>query len=209
MSESISEKTYPIDNVFFHDLSALVPIEVCRRVSCDYDSKTQCYSFNAWEDEYLICPNESLITRIAKQNVHSPHEYFPVFIVHYLLHAKAIDVRGEWISEKDVPGGAAFFCGPHAIPGHFITDRFGNNIDAFKQRCRQLGGTSLEMGDAAYTFHITPRIPVAVLYWAGDDDFPPESKLLFDKSIADQLALDVIFAIAVDVCSRVGRFEAK
>ena len=51
-----------------------------------------------------------------------------------------------------------------------------------------LGGQPLPMADAAYSFQVTPRTPVAVLYWQGDDDFPPEAKILFDRSLAGYLA---------------------
>ena len=58
------------------------------------------------------------------------------------------------------------------------------------------------MADAAASFMITPRTPVAVLYWQGDEDFPPEAKILYDQSIAGYFALDAIYALAVDICSR-------
>jgi hypothetical protein len=39
----------------------------------------------------------------------------------------------------------------------------------------------------------------------GDDEFPSESKLLFDKSITAHLALDIIYALAQEVCGRVAK----
>jgi hypothetical protein len=60
------------------------------------------------------------------------------------------------------------------------------------------------MADAAYSFRITTRIPVAVLYWIGDEDFPAESKILYDRTIAENLASDIIYALAVGICERVG-----
>ena len=61
------------------------------------------------------------------------------------------------------------------------------------------------MGDAAFRFLITERLPVVVLYWQGDDDFPPEARMLFDRSICRLLAPDVVFALAVEICARIGR----
>ena len=60
------------------------------------------------------------------------------------------------------------------------------------------------MADAAYRFEITPRIPVAVLYWNGDDDLPAESKLLYDQTITEHLASDIVWALAVGICERLG-----
>ena len=61
------------------------------------------------------------------------------------------------------------------------------------------------MADVAYGFNITQRIPVAVLLWEGDEEFPPETKLLFDVTIAEQLPPDVIFSLSVEICRRIGK----
>ncbi len=60
------------------------------------------------------------------------------------------------------------------------------------------------MADAAFLFNITPTIPVAVLYWQGDEDFPSEARLLFDRTIEQHLPLDIIYALSVEVCHALG-----
>jgi len=192
-----------IDPIHFKELSEQNPEDVCRRALCRYDDVKKCYILSVWGDEYAICPYEFKIDRISK-NFQNPHEYLYVFIINYFLKAKEVVLSQEWISEKDIPGGSTFFRGPHEIPTHLISSRYRGNIKKFRKICDQLGGISLNMADAAYVFKITPRIPVAVLYWDGDDEFPPESKILFDASITEHLALDITFALAVDICTRIG-----
>ncbi|MDF1592403.1 MAG: DUF3786 domain-containing protein [Desulfobacterales bacterium] len=161
------------------------------------------YTLSVWGDEYAISAHESRIYRIA-ENVQSPHDLFHLFIIYYLLKSKDIEISGEWISEKDIPGGATFFRGPHEIPTRLICRQFNNNVEAFRNKCEQLHGLPMDMADAAYRFEITPRIPVSVLYWAGDDDFPPEAKILYDRTITEHLSTDIIFALAVGICTRIG-----
>ena len=48
------------------------------------------------------------------------------------------------------------------------------------------------------------RTHIKLLYWDGDDEFSPEAKILFDASIAEHLTLDIIFALAVYICERIG-----
>ncbi len=196
--------TDSVDRIFFDDLARENPDDVQRRALCRYDADDACYRLDAWGDEYAIHPREYRIDRLTRVS-RRPHDYVFLFMVHYLLHSKEVDIRGEWISEKDAPGGAAFFRGPHEIPTHLIAARYGESIEGFKKRCEELGGAPLQMADAAYVFNVAPRVPVAVLFWEGDDDFPAESKLLFDRSIVDHLALDIIYALAVDVCGRVAK----
>jgi hypothetical protein len=192
-----------IDKVYFQDLSEQDPNDVCRRAGCKYCDGNGFYTLSVWGDEYAIYPHESRIDRIAN-NVHSPHDFFYLFIIYYLLKSKNIEPSGEWISEKDIPGGVTFFRGPHEIPTRLICRQYKNDIEAFRKKCKQLQGLPMDMADAAYRFEITPRIPVSVLYWAGDDDFPPEAKILYDRTISEHLATDIIFALAVEICTRIG-----
>jgi hypothetical protein len=194
--------TYTIDRGLFAELAALSPAEVGKRAACSYDAARKSYSLSAWGDVYEITPDECRLECLHTEGP-GPHAYFSVFLIHHLLRVREIGPVHEWISEKDIPGGATFFRGPHEIPTWEISKRYENDVDAFRKRCECLGGQPLPMADAAYSFQVTPRTPVAVLYWQGDDDFPPEAKILFDRSLAGYLAADAIFALAVDTCNRI------
>jgi Domain of unknown function (DUF3786) len=193
-----------IDDRYFEELAAQNPDTVCRRNACAYDPQKGCYLLSVWGDSYAIAPQERRVTCLSDRGRH-PHAFFYLFIIYYLLRSKYTDPSNTWISEKDIPGGATFFRGPHAIPTEVISNRYGNDIDAFKRRCEQLSGAPLQMGDAAYRFWITERIPVAVLYWKGDDEFRAEAGILYDKTIGLHLTPDIIFALAVEVCLRIGK----
>lgn len=196
--------SYEVDKALFRELAEQEPADICSRSLCSHDEGKRRFTVSIWGDEYVVHPHEARIDRLSS-NRPDPHEYFSVFIVNYLMQVKDRELCGEWISEKDIPGGATFFRGPHEIPTELISSRFHNDSAAFRRVCEQLSGVALEMADAAYVFSITSRIALAVLYWEGDDEFPPEAKLLFDRSISGSLALDTIFALAVDVCSRISR----
>jgi uncharacterized protein DUF3786 len=152
-----------IDRIYFQDLSERDPKDVCRRASCKYDDMNELYRLPVWGDEYGIYPSQLKINCMGN-STQGLHDYFYLFIIHYLLKSKEIEISNEWISGKDIPGGTTFFRGPHEIPTNLISLRFNNNINEFKKRCEQLHGIPLNMADAAYIFEITPRIPVAVLY---------------------------------------------
>lgn len=188
----------------YRELADQNPEDVCRRAACRYEKDRQCYELEVWGDTYGIYPHECRIQHYGKDTP-PVHEYLSIFIVHYLLSAVETTIENEWISEKDIPGGHTFFRGPHAIPADLVTRTYQNDIAAFGRRCRALYGKPVEMGDAAFRFQIAERLPVVVLYWQGDDDFPPEARMLFDRSISRFLALDVVFALAVEICARIGR----
>ncbi|MCG6879270.1 MAG: DUF3786 domain-containing protein [Deltaproteobacteria bacterium] len=175
------------------------PSDVCRRSVCSYDVQRRCYTLPVWDENFEVCPETSRII-CPRDDTAKVDPFLSLFMVRYLLTAKDIPITREWISVKDIPGGVGFFQGPHAIPTDLIEERYGHQLDRFCHVCEQLGGMPMDMADKAYAFRIAPRIPVAVLLWKGDDEFPAESKLLFDKSISEHLALDIIFALSVFVC---------
>lgn len=188
-----------IDPGHFKALAEMAPSDVCRRTGAQFNEDGT-YSLNIWGRKCIINPHEGEVS-------FSPgtlHEYFSLFAIHYLLTGQDEQVQNEWISEKDMPGGATFFRGPHEITSSLITAAVDNSVDKFGELCKNHGGTPLEMADAAYVLQITDRIPVAVLFWEGDDEFPAESKLLFDKSLTRHFALDIVFALAIGICEELG-----
>ncbi|ETR73949.1 MAG: hypothetical protein OMM_00567 [Candidatus Magnetoglobus multicellularis str. Araruama] len=189
-----------VDESYFHALSEHAPEDICARALCKYVDDR--YIIGVWGIDYAVDPVAKTIEPI-NGNGYKPHAYFYLFIIYYLLYAKHIKIIDKWISEKDMPGGTTFFRGPHEIPTRLITDMCQNDIQLFKKACEDLNGTALKEADAAYRFSITPHIPVAVLYWIGDDDFPPEGKILYDKSITSHLTLDMVFSLAIEICTRI------
>ncbi|TKB10047.1 DUF3786 domain-containing protein [Desulforhopalus sp. IMCC35007] len=190
-----------IANIHFQALAEKDPQDVCRRTGCHYNVADACYSLPVWGSTCTIYPHSSVI-HYREQKDQLFHEYFSLFAMHYLLGAKNIEISGKWVSEKDFAGGTTFFRGPHEIPTHLISQKYLNTVSGFVKRCELLRGGPLDMADAAYCFKITSGIPVAVLYWAGDEDFPAESKILYDSTIVEHLALDIVYALAVGICHR-------
>lgn len=187
---------------YFDDLASADHQTICHNRRCSYNEEDQCYTVDIWDYQYLINPAESTIEP-APAAIERPHEYMALFCMYYLLCTKHSPLHDEWISEKDFPGGPTFFRGPHLIPTDIISNRFGNDLQAFSARCERLGGKRLEMADAAFCLDITVDIPVALLYWIGDEDFPAEAKILYDRSLIDRLTPDILFALAVGVCHRI------
>ena len=193
-----------IDKINFLNLKSCDSEEVVSRTGCEFDKTSGQYIVKVWGNNYCVDLNKYEV-RPERSGLKTYHEYLYLFILYYLMKSKNILPSGEWVSEKDIPDGAAFFRGPHTIPTDLITGRFGDDIDLFKKESKKSGGIPIELADAAFLFQITPTLPVAVLYWQGDEDFPSEAKLLFDRTIEQHLPLDIIYALAVEICHTLGK----
>lgn len=191
-----------IDPSYFKELAQADQQTLCNNSCCSFNGKNSVYSVKIWDWNYVINPLEATIGVVGAAE--QPHEYLDLFCIYYLLNQSDIELSGEWISEKDLVGGPTFFRGPHLIPTERISNRFTDDLQLFSSRCEQLNGLRLDMADVSYRFDITPDIPVSVLYWIGDEDFPAEAKILYDRSISKRLSLDIIFALAYGICCRLG-----
>ncbi len=189
-----------IDSRYYQELAGADPEWLCRNGRCRYLAEDGCYLLHLWGVDLSIDPGRGRVLLPAGHL--GMHDYFSLFAIYYLLHAGDVPPRGEWISEKDLAGGATFFRGPHLLPTALISDRFGNSLDLLDQHCRALGGAPLAMADRSWLFTIAADIPLALLYWRGDDEFPAEGKLLYDRSISQLLSLDIVYALAVAACHR-------
>lgn len=193
-----------INKSYFNQLAAADPDKICRHGRCHYLAKEKGYILNLWGQDFRIYPAEYRLEQ-GQETKEQLHEYSELLAIYYLLQTNNISLTGEWISEKDLPGGPTFFRGPHLLPTARITDLYGNNLQPFHRRCQELGGTRIDMADAAYSFTLAPDLAIAVLYWLGDDEFPAEAKVLYDRSIGQMLTLDIVFALAYTVCYRFDR----
>lgn len=210
-----------IDHANFADLKAMDPEDVIARTGCSFDEAKEQYLVAVWGQNYCVDlkkndvypensgpganPETDSGAGSGKPGHKTYNEYFYLFILYYLMKSKNILPKKEWVSQKDIPGGAAFFRGPHTIPVDVIIKGVKDNLDLFKGVCEKSGGIPIELADAAFMFQITPTIHVAVLYWQGDEDFPSDAALLFDRTIEEQLPLDIIYALAVEICHALGR----
>jgi len=114
--------------------------------------------------------------------------------VAYLVEAEDVDPGGEWVSPRQFPGGYEFFQGPHEIPVGELIARFGADRDGFEGVCQRLGGCPEPYADAAYSFFLFPRFPVAVLLWLQDEEFPARVSMLVDRTAHRHFPLDALLA---------------
>ena len=52
----------------------------------------------------------------------------------------------------------------------------------------KLEGRKIEQGDAGFEFTLFPRLPLRLIVWMGDEEFPPEAAILFDESAGSLLS---------------------
>jgi len=123
--------------------------------------------------------------------------FFEISWLWYLVRAQNFGLTDRLLKPEQLKGGHHFFKGAHELPLKALAEKFGNSSEAFLQRGQELGGNVLSFGDASVEIFPLPRIPVKLILWLGDDEFPARADLLFDSSCELQLPLDIIWSAAM------------
>jgi hypothetical protein len=106
-----------------------------------------------------------------------------VLILHYLSAQEIPSTTGQWISYREIPGASFYFGAFVKRAVEPLKKVFGQNIPGFTQAAEILKGNKNESGDAGFEFRILPAVPLQLILWTGDEEFPEEANILFDKSI--------------------------
>jgi len=118
-----------------------------------------------------------------------------VLILHYLL-GKDIPRSEQWVAYRDINGASFYFSAFVKRAIDPLKKVFGHDVDSFINASQHLNAQSIQTGDAGMIFYPFPRIPVQMILWCGDDEFPPEANILFQNKIEDQLSPEDIAWLA-------------
>lgn len=116
--------------------------------------------------------------------------------VAYLAGAVDVPCRGDWVAFRELPGGDAFFRGPHAVATPRLEAAFGRTPGGLLDAARALGGAPVGAADAAVELPALPRIPLRVLLWGATEEFGASANLLTDGRAHLHLALDGLWALS-------------
>jgi hypothetical protein len=112
---------------------------------------------------------------------------------------------GEWLAFRELPEGQFYYRAFQGYSGDSLVRAFGNDLEGFKRAALALGGEPLDLGDAAFSFRVLPRIRMAVVYWRGDEEFPPRATVLFDASASRYLPTEGLAILGRWLCAKLAK----
>ena len=195
--------------IYWDSLAKAVPNEVCTRTGATYNEERKGYFLPVLNQRYLILPGEKRIYCMKGDlcEEETLRDYFFLMVLLYLLNAREGEPTHSWISEKELKGGTTFFRGPHALQTEALNKIFGKNPEAFSRAGKRLGGVELFYGDKAFALTVLPKIPLALVLWKEDTEFPAQVTVMFDSTIQKHFSLDGIWCLVGEVSQRL--LEAK
>lgn len=181
-----------VDAAWWESLAQADPVEVEGRTGARHREGTYLLPF--LNRELLVQPAAKLI-EVRGQSQGELEFQLCLTALLFLLNVDARRLPSRQVSPKEYKGGVLFFQGPHALPTARLEERFGADRELFLRAGRSLGGEEIGQGDAALLLTAYPHLPVEVILWLGDEEFPPQAILTVPAALERYWALDAIWAL--------------
>lgn len=192
--------TYPGEKKAWELLSKLDPKETEIRTGATFNSANSTYELKCLgQDIYISLADreikgasptgEFLINKLGK--------YSRLSILSYLVTAKDLPLSGELVRPADLPGGGIFGRGTHVLPMDKIAKRFGRGHKQLLSIGEELGALVLDHGNVSLELLPFLRVPMVLIVWSGDKEFPPKAFLLCDSTCISHISIDIVWSTAM------------
>lgn len=110
-----------------------------------------------------------------------------ILVLHYFTQARGTPLARRPITYKELPEGTHYFPVFYKRAIKPLVDNFGRQPARFIDIAALIGGRKSAYGDTAVAIDAFSRVPVDMVLWQGDDEFPPEGNIMFDSTVSDYL----------------------
>jgi len=132
-------------------------------------------------------------------------EELQILLLDYLENADAPHPTGRWIGFQELQNGAFYRRAFQGYSGDQLVRDLDGDVDVFRRAAEKMGGEPLELGDAAYSFRALPQMPLAVVWWAGDEELSAEASVLFDETAGYYLPTDGLAILGRMLCRKLAK----
>ena len=164
----------------FKDLD---PAEAQARTGAAFDGST--FTLRLVNAEYKITWPQYRITADREDAFALKSLPGQTFLLRWLLEGKMIQARGDFKTFREMPWGELYI---QPFTGRCLTRAaftFGTRVEKFAAAMEKLGAQKLKYGEAGYELELLPGYAMRLIVWAGDDEFPPNSQILYSDNFAE------------------------
>lgn len=187
------------------------PLEMSERSGIPYDSEKQTFTLRLMGVVYMVKYPEYTISHEAEGTI----GYYPlesavnvkILILRYLVEGCQSFSTGKFLTYRETPWGSVYLKQFQGRCLMRLAFGFGNKQEQFQRAMEKIGAKRLSHGDIAYEFELLDGYYLQMILWAGDDEFPPSSQILFsdnfpnafqaeDMAVVGDITITMIKALA-------------
>jgi hypothetical protein len=161
-------------------------LKLARNTGAEYFNNR--FSLDMWNKSVIIADDDFIA--MDSENGMPCDDLTQAMLAYYFYTSDGTPVSGEWISFRELDDGQFYASAFQGYTGDRLAAVFGEDIESLSLAANRVNGRAQSFGNAAFYFQALPRVPVAVVCWLGDEDFPTSFRILFDNSIKHHLPTD-------------------
>ncbi|MCI8418790.1 MAG: DUF3786 domain-containing protein [Lachnospiraceae bacterium] len=180
--EKDNKERVPLEH-YLEEFGKIDPKEAAERCGVVFDEKERLFHIRLMGYSYLV----SFPDFVVKKEHEEEEGAFllltsvpaKIIVLRFLIQGQLVKGSGRFLTYREVPWGEVYF---RQFEGRCLTRlkfSFGFKLEAFARAMDQLGAKKVSMGDVAYEFEFINGLYVRFILWAGDEEFPPSSQILF------------------------------
>lgn len=168
----------------------LDPVEAAERCGVEYDEETKTFSVRLLYVDYQVTWPEFSIRSKDEKGFALKNLPAQMLIIRFLLEGKKSAGSGAFLTYREMPWGDVYL---KPFTGRCITRAaftFGTRLQAFIAAMEKTPAIPLKNGDASYQLEIMPGYEVRIIVWEGDDEFPPNTQILFSDNFPEAFSAE-------------------
>lgn len=124
-------------------------------------------------------------------------------IYHLLYYAvEKPQLSGEWVAFRDIPTAGVFDGAYQSTILKPFAEVFSGKADRLKAAGEKLGFLPLTYGDVSFQAEAFRGLPLRIIFWDGDDEYPAQANMLFDRNITQFTHPETVVCLAGQFASR-------
>jgi hypothetical protein len=176
------------------DMKGITPYAAASKSGTDYDSKR--FRIPFFNRAFFVYYPE--IKVVDAKDSSPAQQWLEIIILHYLLQSRGVAIADEWIPYRQLPGAMLFERRFFQMAVNPLLRAFDNNVEGLKKAGLALGGTPItRTGDAAFKFTALPKLPMACIFYQGEEGIPSSVNILFDASAPEYLPTEDLSLVGV------------
>jgi hypothetical protein len=196
VSSPNTETPHKLWRVYREALDALRPLDLAKRAAAaGYTGDAACIQTPFLGRKFTFSIERFELERDGAAPAPSPAEgdlAERILVLHYLEKASGAPLSGRLVGFDQLAGGKFYGSAFRKRTEGPLARLFASAPDRLAETAASLGGARMDHGDVSAILWPFPRVPMTLIVWTGDEELPPNAKVLFDDTAEGYLSTEDI-----------------
>lgn len=174
--------------------------ELERRFGLRSDQEARYITY--FNQEYRLDKKSGKLSLVS--NPEQELSFHAVMMIYHLFYYSKPEakVRGEFVPFRQVKRAAPFERAYIRNILEPLAKAFDGHTEELRRACEALRGQPVSQGDVGYRIQAFDCMPLVLVFWDGDEEFPAQANILFDADITDFLHEETVVSAASELFRR-------